>query len=54
MGTNHDNAPEHDHVVPMSAGGPNTYANSQLLCRVCNWLKGASHWDDFVARWVKQ
>lgn len=34
------NAPELDHEVPMSRGGPHTYANTRLLCRACNRAKG--------------
>ena len=32
-----------DHVVPLSAGGaPFDIANTAVLCRSCNWTKGAS------------
>ncbi len=34
-----DDAPELDHVVPLSKGGPHTRANTQCLCRRCNGLK---------------
>jgi predicted nucleic acid-binding Zn ribbon protein len=35
-GTNYPNAPEVDHRVPLSRGGPHTYANVQCACRACN------------------
>jgi 5-methylcytosine-specific restriction endonuclease McrA len=39
---NNPNSATLDHIIPISRGGPHTYANSQLLCRRCNSLKGAS------------
>lgn len=39
-----NNAPELDHVVPLSRKGPHTYANTQCLCRQCNNLKGDKLW----------
>lgn len=38
-GTRHANAPELDHVVPLSKGGPHTMANTQCSCRSCNHAK---------------
>ncbi len=35
----HD-APELDHVVPLSAGGDHSIENTQCLCRSCNSIKG--------------
>lgn len=35
-GTLHDNAPELDHIIPMSLGGHHIYDNVQCLCRKCN------------------
>lgn len=35
----HD-APELDHRVPISKGGPHTYCNTQCACRRCNGQKG--------------
>jgi 5-methylcytosine-specific restriction endonuclease McrA len=32
-------APELDHIVPLSRGGAHTYENTQLLCRACNGRK---------------
>lgn len=40
-GTFDHDAPELDHIVPISKGGPHTYANTQCLCRACNQSKGA-------------
>lgn len=40
-GTYDDNAPEMDHVIPLSAGGTNTWGNVQCACRKCNHAKGA-------------
>ncbi len=34
-----------DHVVPVSAGGPGSLANLQLLCLPCNRRKGATKVD---------
>lgn len=45
-GTCKPNAPELDHIVPLSAGGEHTMANTQLLCRNCNQLKGAGSLGD--------
>lgn len=41
-GSSHHRAPELDHVVPMSLGGPHTLDNVQLACRACNHSKGAT------------
>jgi hypothetical protein len=40
-GTCAPNAPELDHVIPLSAGGDHTPDNTQCLCRQCNSVKGA-------------
>lgn len=32
-------APEIDHVIPMSTGGPHTYGNTKACCRRCNCAK---------------
>lgn len=39
-----DNAPEVDHIIPLSQGGIHSYANVQLLCRSCNGIK--SDWTE--------
>lgn len=39
-GSYDDDAPELDHVVAMSKGGPHTPDNTQCLCRKCNREKG--------------
>jgi len=33
---------EFDHIVPVSAGGPNTARNIDLRCESCNRMKGAT------------
>src|SRR5690606_14803487 len=38
-GTNYSNAPELDHRIPISKGGPHTYDNVQCACRECNGRK---------------
>lgn len=40
-GTHELNAPEIDHVVPLSRGGTHDYDNLQCLCKSCNSSKGA-------------
>lgn len=42
MGTYQPNAPELDHIIPISRGGPHTWTNVQCLCRACNGNKGNS------------
>lgn len=34
-----DDAPELDHIVPLSKGGAHTRENTQCLCRKCNQIK---------------
>lgn len=41
-GSYEPNAPELDHIVPLSKGGGHTWANVQCACRACNSAKGAS------------
>lgn len=38
-GTYDTNAPELDHIMPLSKGGAHSYANTQCLCRSCNAAK---------------
>jgi 5-methylcytosine-specific restriction endonuclease McrA len=38
-GTYHPQAPELDHIHPLSLGGEHSYRNTQLLCRSCNARK---------------
>lgn len=45
-GTIEHNAPELDHVRPISKGGPHTYANTQCLCRSCNQFKSDRTMDE--------
>lgn len=35
-----DQAPELDHIVPLSKGGEHSYRNTQCACRKCNAAKG--------------
>lgn len=39
-GTYEDNAPEVDHIVPLSKGGLHVESNLRCSCRKCNGLKG--------------
>lgn len=39
-GTYEPDAPELDHIVPLSRGGEHSYRNTQCLCRACNAAKG--------------
>lgn len=38
-GTYADDAPELDHIIPVSKGGDHTYLNTQCTCRKCNGSK---------------
>jgi len=38
-GTYEDDAPELDHIIPISKGGEHSYRNTQCTCRRCNGLK---------------
>jgi 5-methylcytosine-specific restriction endonuclease McrA len=38
-GTYSDQAPELDHIIPLSAGGSHSYLNTQCACRRCNQEK---------------
>lgn len=38
-GTYEPNAPEVDHIVPLSKGGEHSYRNTQCACRKCNLAK---------------
>ena len=38
-GTYSSDAPELDHIIPLSKGGSHSYANTQCACRSCNGLK---------------
>ena len=39
-GTIKQNAPELDHIIPLSIGGEHSYKNTQCACRRCNSIKG--------------
>lgn len=47
VGSRRLDAPELDHVVPLSKGGPHSYENTQCLCRACNRLKGSKTMTEF-------
>jgi 5-methylcytosine-specific restriction endonuclease McrA len=53
-GTLDDNAPELDHVIPVSKGGGHTLDNLQCLCRLCNQLKGVMDMDEFMSLHFKR
>lgn len=59
-GTLKDNAPELDHIIPLSLGGPHIESNVQCACRVCNMLKGNKlneeyiQWNHSVTRGVDE
>ncbi|CAN7187248.1 HNH endonuclease [Acidovorax sp. LjRoot117] len=38
-GSYDDDAPELDHIVPLSKGGAHSYLNTQCACRACNSKK---------------
>jgi 5-methylcytosine-specific restriction endonuclease McrA len=38
-GTYKDNAPELDHIIPLSKGGKHEWSNLQCACRACNGRK---------------
>jgi len=46
-GTTEDNAPELDHIIPLSKGGDHHPDNVQCCCRVCNIFKGNKSLDEF-------
>ena len=47
-GTQHDDAPELDHVIALADGGEHTRANTQCLCRLCNSMKGVMSMDSYM------
>ena len=49
-GTQDDDAPELDHIVPLAKGGEHSYGNTQCACRRCNGLKSDGTDEDLVAR----
>ena len=51
-GTFEDNAPELDHIIPISQSGPHLYSNMQILCRTCNILKSDMNMDEFLAEYI--
>ena len=51
LGTNHDDEPNLDHIIPISQGGPHVADNLQCLCRTCNVLKGTMPMDSFMSQY---
>lgn len=51
-GTLDDDAPEMDHIVPLSMGGQHSPENVQTLCRLCNQLKSGSDMNAFANKWL--
>ncbi len=47
-GTDHAQAPEMDHIVPLSRGGSHTYDNVQCSCLRCNRSKGTKSLELFM------
>lgn len=41
-GSYDDDAPELDHIIPLSKGGEHSYRNTQCTCRKCNAIKSDS------------
>jgi 5-methylcytosine-specific restriction endonuclease McrA len=41
-GSYDDDAPELDHIIPLSKGGEHSYRNTQCACRRCNGVKSAT------------
>lgn len=48
-GTYELNAPEIDHIVPLSRGGTHDRSNLQCLCKSCNSSKGAKLMSEWLA-----
>lgn len=49
-GTIEPNAPELEHVIPLSKGGEHSYANTRCSCRSCNQDKSDDLLADYLAR----
>lgn len=52
-GTNAHNQPELDHVLPMNEV-PNSYSNTQCLCRECNGKKGGVESGSLSELWQRE
>lgn len=50
MGTFDDDAPELEHVVPLSRGGAHAYSNVRCSCRSCNAEKSDLLLDEYLAK----
>lgn len=48
-GTTNGNAPELDHIIPISRGGAHSMDNTQCLCRDCNQLKSNKTMDEHMS-----
>ena len=53
-GSQADNAPVVDHIIPMSKGGPHTWWNTQCLCRKCNAGKSNKYNNQFILERMAQ
>lgn len=42
---------EHEHIIPISRGGHESYANSRVSCRKCNGSKGSKTYWEVVIGW---
>lgn len=53
-GKDEPNAPEIEHVIPLSRGGEHSYKNVRCACRTCNNIKGDRTLDEVGGAFVQQ